>query len=46
MIERQGLEGKRLIDLFTDAPYGWSQDTLRYLHPLVAGEPSQSQAEK
>ena len=41
MIERQGsIEGKRLIDLFTDAPYGWSQDTLRYLvaSMLVAGE--------
>lgn len=41
MIERQGsIEGKRLIDLFTDAPYGWSQDTLRYLMAsmLVAGE--------
>ncbi|MCG7951159.1 MAG: BREX system P-loop protein BrxC [Candidatus Thiodiazotropha endolucinida] len=41
MIERQGsIEGKCLIDLFTDAPYGWSQDTLRYLVAamLVAGE--------
>lgn len=41
MIERQGsIEGKRLIDLFTDAPYGWSQDTLRYLlaSMLFAGE--------
>ena len=41
MIEHQGsIEGKRLIDLFTDAPYGWSQDTLRYLVSamLVAGE--------
>ena len=41
MIERQGsIEGKRLIDLFTYAPYGWSQDTLRYLVAvmLVAGE--------
>ena len=41
MIERQGsIEGKRLIDLFADAPYGWSQDTLRYLVAamLVAGE--------
>jgi len=40
-IERQGsLDGKRLTDLFTDAPYGWSQDTLRYLIAvmLVAGE--------
>jgi hypothetical protein len=41
IIERQGaIEGKRLIDSFTDAPYGWSQDTLRYLVAamLVAGE--------
>lgn len=41
MIERQGsIEGKRLIDLFTDAPFGWSQDTLRYLVAamLVSGE--------
>ncbi|MEW8417170.1 MAG: BREX system P-loop protein BrxC, partial [Candidatus Thiodiazotropha endolucinida] len=41
MIERQGsIEGKRLIGIFTDAPYGWSQDTLRYLIAamLVAGE--------
>jgi gas vesicle protein len=41
MIESQGsIEGKRLIDLFTDAPFGWSQDTLRYLVAamLVAGE--------
>ena len=41
MIERQGsIEGKRLSDIFTDAPYGWSQDTLRYLvaSMLVAGE--------
>ncbi|WP_430456933.1 BREX system P-loop protein BrxC [Rheinheimera sp.] len=41
MIERQGtIEGKRLTDIFTDAPYGWSQDTLRYLLAamLVAGE--------
>ena len=41
MIERQGaIEGKRLIDIFTDAPFGWSQDTLRYLVSamLLAGE--------
>ncbi len=41
MIERQGtIEGKRLTDIFSDAPYGWSQDTLRYLLAamLVAGE--------
>lgn len=40
-IDRQGaMEGKRLIDLFTGAPFGWSQDTLRYLVAamLVAGE--------
>jgi len=40
-IDRQGaVEGKRLIDHFTDAPFGWSQDTLRYLIAalLVAGE--------
>ncbi len=41
MIERQGaIEGKRLIEIFTGAPFGWSQDTLRYLVAamLVAGE--------
>lgn len=41
MIERQGaIEGKRVIDIFTDAPFGWSQDTLRYLVAamLLAGE--------
>ncbi|MGX5914818.1 BREX system P-loop protein BrxC [Aliidiomarina sp. Khilg15.8] len=41
MIERQGtIEGKRLSDIFTDAPYGWSQDTVRYLLAamLIAGE--------
>lgn len=41
MIERQGvIEGKRLIDIFADAPFGWSPDTLRYLVAamLVAGE--------
>ncbi|HEY5499733.1 MAG TPA: BREX system P-loop protein BrxC, partial [Bacteroidales bacterium] len=32
MIERKGaIEGKFLIETFTDAPYGWSPDTLRYL---------------
>lgn len=31
-IDRQGtVEGKRMIDFFTDAPFGWSQDTLRYI---------------
>ncbi|MCF8075502.1 MAG: BREX system P-loop protein BrxC [Desulfotignum sp.] len=41
MIQRQGaIEGKRLIDIFTDAPFGWSQDTLRYVVAamLLAGE--------
>ena len=41
MIERQGvIEGKQLISIFTDAPFGWSQDTLRYLVAamLIAGE--------
>jgi hypothetical protein len=40
-IDRNGtVEGKRLINHFTDAPFGWSQDTLRYLIAahLVAGE--------
>lgn len=34
------VEGKRLIDNFTGAPFGWSPDTLRYLIAslLVAGE--------
>ncbi len=39
-IERNGtVDGKRLTDQFTDAPFGWSQDTLRYLIAglLVAG---------
>ena len=39
-IDRNGsVEGKRLISHFTDAPFGWSQDTLRYLVAalLVAG---------
>lgn len=31
-IDRNGsVEGKRLITHFTGAPFGWSQDTLRYL---------------
>ena len=41
IIERQGsIDGKRLSDIFTEAPYGWSQDTLRYLIAamLLAGE--------
>lgn len=40
-IERNGLvEGKRLLDTFADAPFGWSQDTTRYLIGalLVGGE--------
>jgi hypothetical protein len=40
-IERSGtVDGKRLTDHFTAAPFGWSQDTLRYLLAvlLVAGE--------
>jgi hypothetical protein len=34
------VEGRRLIDRFGDAPFGWSQDTLRYLIAglLVAGQ--------
>jgi hypothetical protein len=33
-------EGKRLLDHFGDAPFGWSQDTVRYLVAamLLAGE--------
>jgi hypothetical protein len=40
-IDRMGtIEGKRLTEHFTDAPFGWSQDTLRYLVAalLVAGD--------
>lgn len=40
-IDRNGtVEGKRLLEHFTNAPYGWSPDTLRYLIAafLVAGE--------
>ncbi len=40
-IERQGsVEGKRLSETFTGAPFGWSPDTLRYLVAamLYAGE--------
>ena len=34
------MEGKRLLEHFSGTPYGWSQDTLRYLVAalLVAGE--------
>jgi len=41
LIERNGLvEGKRLLEIFSDAPFGWSQDTTRYLIGalLVGGE--------
>ncbi len=40
-IDRNGtVDGKRLTDIFGEDPYGWSQDTLRYLVAamLVAGE--------
>ncbi|MDD5204639.1 MAG: hypothetical protein PHS17_04420, partial [Desulfobacterales bacterium] len=40
-VDRNGtVEGKRLIEHFTSAPFGWSQDTVRYLVAglLVAGE--------
>jgi len=40
-IDRSGnVEGKRLLERFSGTPYGWSQDTLRYLVAalLVAGE--------
>ena len=40
-IDRMGtVEGKRLTEHFTEAPFGWSPDTLRYLVAamLVAGE--------
>jgi hypothetical protein len=40
-IDRNGtVEGKRLTDIFSDAPFGWSPDTLRYLVAamLLAGE--------
>lgn len=34
------VDGKRLTDVFSDAPFGWSPDTLRYLIAamLIAGE--------
>jgi hypothetical protein len=41
LIEREGMvDGKRLTDIFTEAPYGWSPDTLRYLVSalLIASE--------
>lgn len=40
-IDRNGtVDGKRLTDVFADAPFGWSADTIRYLVAamLVAGE--------
>jgi len=40
-LERNGIEeGRRLLDNFSGAPFGWSQDTFRYLIAalLVAGE--------
>ncbi|MCI0487530.1 MAG: BREX system P-loop protein BrxC [Blastocatellia bacterium] len=40
-IDRNGaVEGKRLSDHFSEAPFGWSPDTLRYILAamLVAGE--------
>ncbi|GFH62752.1 MAG: BREX system P-loop protein [Candidatus Desulfovibrio kirbyi] len=40
-IDRSGMvEGRRLSDYFTGAPFGWSPDTLRYLIAalLLAGE--------
>lgn len=40
-IDRNGsVQGKKMIEDFSDAPFGWSQDTLRYLIAgmLIAGE--------
>jgi hypothetical protein len=40
-VDRQGsVDGKRLTEHFSDAPFGWSSDTLRYLVAtmLIAGE--------
>jgi len=40
-LDKQGtVDGKRLSDHFSDAPFGWSPDTLRYLLAamLIAGE--------
>ncbi|RWM88364.1 MAG: BREX system P-loop protein BrxC [Mesorhizobium sp.] len=40
-IERNGtVEGKKLLDVFSDAPFGWSPDTVRYMVAalLIAGE--------
>ncbi|MDA1278075.1 MAG: BREX system P-loop protein BrxC, partial [Verrucomicrobia bacterium] len=41
LIERQGvIDGKRLLDHFSSDPFGWSQDTARYIVSamLMAGE--------
>lgn len=41
LIERNGIvDGKKLLEVFTDAPFGWSQDTIRYIVSamLLAGE--------
>lgn len=41
LLDKQGtVEGRRLLDCFSDAPFGWSPDTLRYLVAalLAAGE--------
>lgn len=40
-LDKQGtVDGKRLAEYFSDAPFGWSPDTIRYLIAamLVAGE--------
>lgn len=40
-VERNGtVEGKKLLEVFSDAPFGWSPDTVRYMVAalLVAGE--------
>jgi hypothetical protein len=40
-VEKNGtVDGKRLLDIFSDPPFGWSPDTVRYLVAalLLAGE--------
>jgi hypothetical protein len=40
-VDRNGtVDGKRLLDVFSDSPFGWSPDTVRYLVSalLLAGE--------
>lgn len=40
-VDRNGtVEGKRLLDYFSNPPFGWSQDTVRYILAamLIAGE--------